>query len=80
MTPLIQKLIQTENVTDFDIETAAIKEGMVTMLQDGILKALINTIMVIMTIPSGNFGALVWWSKPMPKVLRIGRMGMHQIL
>jgi len=40
MTPEVQKLIQTDNVTDFDIETAAIKEGMVTMLQDGILKAL----------------------------------------
>ncbi len=40
MTPEIQKLIQTENVTDFDIETAAIKNGTITMLQDGILKAL----------------------------------------
>lgn len=40
MTPEVQRLIQTDNVTDFDIETAAIKEGMVTMLQDGILKAL----------------------------------------
>jgi len=40
MTPEIQRLIQTDNVTDFDIETAAIKAGMVTMLQDGILKAL----------------------------------------
>ena len=40
MTPEIQRLIQTDNVTDFDIETAAIKEGMITMLQDGILKAL----------------------------------------
>jgi len=27
-------------VTDFDIEQAAIKNGMITMLQDGILKAL----------------------------------------
>jgi type IV pilus assembly protein PilB len=40
MTPAIQKLIQAESVTDVDIETAAIKEGMVTMLQDGVLKAL----------------------------------------
>ncbi len=40
MTPQIRKLIQTENITDFDIETAAVEEGMVTMLQDGILKAL----------------------------------------
>ncbi len=36
----IQKLIQTENVTDTDIEMAAVKNGMVTMLQDGILKAI----------------------------------------
>ena len=40
VTPDIQKLIQSENSTDFDIEQAAIKNGMVTMLQDGILKAL----------------------------------------
>jgi type II secretory ATPase GspE/PulE/Tfp pilus assembly ATPase PilB-like protein len=40
MTPEIQKLIQREDVTDFDIEQAAIKNGTVTMLQDGILKAL----------------------------------------
>ncbi|MFA6994857.1 MAG: GspE/PulE family protein [Patescibacteria group bacterium] len=36
----IRKLIQTENVTDFDIELAAVKTGMITMLQDGVLKAL----------------------------------------
>ncbi len=40
MTPEIQKLIQREDATDFDIEQAAIKNGTVTMLQDGILKAL----------------------------------------
>ncbi|MFA5155114.1 MAG: GspE/PulE family protein [Patescibacteria group bacterium] len=40
MTPRIQKLIQAENVTDFDIEQAAMQEGMIPMLQDGILKAL----------------------------------------
>jgi type II secretory ATPase GspE/PulE/Tfp pilus assembly ATPase PilB-like protein len=40
MNPEIQKLIQTENVTDADIETAAIKDGTTTMIQDGILKAL----------------------------------------
>jgi len=39
MNPEIQKLIQTENVTDTEIEAAAIKNGMITMLQDGILKA-----------------------------------------
>jgi len=40
MIPEIQKLIQREDVTDFDIEQAAIKNGTITMLQDGILKAL----------------------------------------
>lgn len=40
MTPEIQKLIQVENVTDTEIEAAAIKEGMITILQDGILKAI----------------------------------------
>ncbi len=40
MNPIIQKLIQTENVTDTDIEKAAIDNGMITMLQDGVLKAL----------------------------------------
>jgi type II secretory ATPase GspE/PulE/Tfp pilus assembly ATPase PilB-like protein len=40
MDPTIQKLIQTEGVTDAEIEAAAIKNGMITMLQDGVLKAL----------------------------------------
>ena len=40
MTPEIQKLIQSDNVTDFDIEQVAINYGLVTKLQDGILKAL----------------------------------------
>ena len=40
MTPEIQKLVQVERVTDYEIEQAAIKNGMVTVLQDGILKAL----------------------------------------
>ncbi len=40
MSPNIQKLIQTENVIDVDIENAAVSEGMVTMIQDGVLKAL----------------------------------------
>ncbi|MFA7087887.1 MAG: GspE/PulE family protein [Patescibacteria group bacterium] len=40
MTPEIQKLIQTTNVTDSEIETAAAEEGMINMFQDGILKAL----------------------------------------
>jgi type IV pilus assembly protein PilB len=40
MTPEIQKIIQSEGVTDLNIEQTAIGEGMITMLQDGILKAL----------------------------------------
>jgi len=40
MIPSIQKLIQTENVTDTEIEKAAVDAGMVTMIQDGVLKAL----------------------------------------
>ncbi len=40
MTPGIQTIIQNERVTDFEIEQEAIKNGMVTMLQDGVLKVL----------------------------------------
>jgi type II secretory ATPase GspE/PulE/Tfp pilus assembly ATPase PilB-like protein len=40
MIPDIQKLIQEQNITDSEIENAAVENGMVTMLQDGILKAL----------------------------------------
>lgn len=40
MTPEIQRLIQQERITDHEIEQAAIANGMVTMLQDGVLKAL----------------------------------------
>jgi len=40
VTPEIQKLIQDPNVTDYEIEQAAIKNGTVTMVSDGILKAL----------------------------------------
>ncbi len=36
----IKKLIQSDNITDNDIETLAINNGMITILQDGILKAL----------------------------------------
>jgi len=39
-TPDVQKLIQKSDVTIFEIEEQAIKNGMVLMLQDGILKAL----------------------------------------
>ncbi|MFZ4631938.1 MAG: GspE/PulE family protein [Patescibacteria group bacterium] len=40
MTPEIQTLIQKENSTDFEVEQASIKDGSISMLQDGILKAL----------------------------------------
>ena len=38
--PEIRKIIQSPGVTDFEIETVAIENGMIPMLQDGILKAL----------------------------------------
>lgn len=40
MTPDMQKLIQTQNVTDYDVEKMAVEGGAVLMMQDGILKAL----------------------------------------
>lgn len=40
MTPHIRQIIQGDKITDYEIETEAINNGMVTMLQDGILKAL----------------------------------------
>lgn len=40
VTPEIQKLIKDENITDYEIEQAAISNGTVTMVADGILKAL----------------------------------------
>ncbi|MFH1745081.1 MAG: GspE/PulE family protein, partial [bacterium] len=40
MTPDIQKIIQSSGVTDFEIEQAAMKNGAILMLQDGVLKAL----------------------------------------
>lgn len=40
VTPEIQKLIQDESITDYEIEQAAVKNGTVTMVADGILKAL----------------------------------------
>lgn len=40
MSPDIQKLIQRDGVTDTEIEAAAIAGGTVTMLQDGVIKAL----------------------------------------
>jgi type IV pilus assembly protein PilB len=40
MTPSIRQIIQGDKITDYQIEEEAIKNGMITMLQDGILKAL----------------------------------------
>src|SRR3989339_608497 len=40
MLPEIQKIIQNPSVTNYDIEQAAVAQGTVLMLQDGILKAL----------------------------------------
>lgn len=40
MTPNIQKIIQKADITETEIEEAAIAQGTILMLQDGILKAL----------------------------------------
>jgi type II secretory ATPase GspE/PulE/Tfp pilus assembly ATPase PilB-like protein len=40
MTPPIRKIIQSDKITDYEIEQEAIKNGMVTILQDGVIKAL----------------------------------------
>ena len=40
VTPEIQKLIQNPSITDYEIEQAAVKNGTVPMVSDGILKAL----------------------------------------
>lgn len=40
VTPEIQKLVKDENITDYEIEQAAISSGTVTIVADGILKAL----------------------------------------
>ncbi len=40
MTPHVRKIIQQTGVTDYEIEEAAKQEGMIPMLQDGILKAI----------------------------------------
>jgi type IV pilus assembly protein PilB len=42
VTPEIKKLIQNPEMTDYEIEQAAILNGTVTMIQDGILKALLG--------------------------------------
>ena len=40
MSPALKKIIQQEGITDFEIEEAAINDGAVTMMQDGILKVI----------------------------------------
>lgn len=40
MTPEMQKVIQGKDVTNYDIEKAAMENGTVLMMQDGVLKAL----------------------------------------
>ena len=40
MTPEIEKIILAGNVSEYEVEKLAVKSGMITMLQDGLLKAL----------------------------------------
>jgi type II secretory ATPase GspE/PulE/Tfp pilus assembly ATPase PilB-like protein len=40
MTPEIEKIILSSDVSEYSIEKLAIEDGMITMLQDGVLKAL----------------------------------------
>lgn len=40
MSPEMQKVIQRDDITSYEIEQEAIKQGTVTMIQDGVLKAL----------------------------------------
>lgn len=40
MSPEIEKMISMGNVSEYEIEQVAIKNGMISMLQDGLLKAL----------------------------------------
>lgn len=40
MSPEIEKIILSQDVSEYTIEKLAVEEGMITMLQDGILKAL----------------------------------------
>ncbi len=40
MDPALRKMILTPNITEYEIEQEAIKHGTVTMIQDGVLKAL----------------------------------------
>ena len=40
MTPVVEQLILTGQVSEYEIEKIAVGNGMVTMVQDGILKAM----------------------------------------
>ncbi|MBU0707893.1 GspE/PulE family protein [Patescibacteria group bacterium] len=40
MTPAIEKIILSGNISEYTLQEAAVNDGMVTMVQDGILKAL----------------------------------------
>lgn len=40
MTPIVEQIILSGQVSEYEIEKIAVKDGMVTMVQDGILKAL----------------------------------------
>jgi type II secretory ATPase GspE/PulE/Tfp pilus assembly ATPase PilB-like protein len=40
MSPEVEQIILSGQVSEYDIETLAVQQGMVTMVQDGILKAL----------------------------------------
>ena len=40
MNPEIEKIILSGQLSEYDIQEIAVKDGMVTMVQDGLLKAL----------------------------------------
>ena len=40
MSPEIEQLILSENVSEYKMQEVAVAQGMITMVQDGILKAL----------------------------------------
>ncbi len=40
MSPAIEKIILSGKVSEYDMQDIAMKEGMISMVQDGILKAL----------------------------------------
>ncbi|MCH6574566.1 MAG: hypothetical protein IH795_05085 [Bacteroidetes bacterium] len=40
MTPEIEKIILSDKVSEYEMQELAIKNGMITMVQDGVIKAL----------------------------------------